>query len=104
MSAAKYASFLKAIGHRVVRTESTWWFDVGPSIFMNFPYAPPIEPGQGELDELLRRRGLVARYACRQEHGVLSFTMVCRDKSYGLLSLTTKARNQTRRGLQRSVV
>ncbi len=104
MSAAKYASFLKAIGHRVVRTESNWWFDVGPGIYMNFPYAPPIEPGPAELDRLLRWRGLAARYACPPDQGVVSSMVVCRDKDYNFGSLSTKTRNQTRRGLEKCAV
>jgi hypothetical protein len=49
-------------------------------------------------------RGFVARYACPLAAGVASFQLVVDEVNYELASLSGKARNQTRRGLENCTV
>jgi hypothetical protein len=105
MSAEQYAQFLKVIGHRVVRTESAWWHDVGPGIYMSFPYHLPIAPRPTEINHLLGLKGLAARYPCPPEIGVTSFNIVCTNKNYDLDHITSSnVRSKIRRGLKRTTI
>jgi hypothetical protein len=92
------------MGHRVVHTSSACWFNVSPGIYTNFPYHLAIEATVKEIDQVLGMRGLAARYLCSIENGQPSYRIVCDKKNYDFSSLSTKARNQTRRGLERCQV
>jgi hypothetical protein len=93
-----YADFLTAIGHTVIQTASAFWFDVHSRSFLAFPYHDPIEPAKDELKELFRS-AVMLRYVSKSS-GVESYYVACDQKPYSLKSLTSKARNQTRRGLE----
>jgi hypothetical protein len=93
-----YCDFLRAIGHRVIQTASASWFDVYPRSYLAFPYHQAIEPGDTELRELFRS-ALMLRFTS-ESRGVNSYYVACDQKPYDLHSLTSKARNQTRRGLE----
>jgi len=93
-----YASFLRAIGHKVIRTESAYWFDVYPRTYLAFPYQRPIEPSAAELKELFRK-AMMLRFAAKSG-GVDSYYVACDEKPYSFATLSSKARNQTRRGLE----
>lgn len=93
-----YADFLKAIGHAVIQTTSAYWFDVHSHCFLAFPYHHSIDPAKDELKELFRS-AMMLRYVSKSS-GVKSYCIACDQKPYTLESLTSKARNQTRRGLE----
>ncbi len=93
-----YADFLRAIGHSVIQTASAFWFDVHSHSFLAFPYHHSIEPAKDELKELFRS-AVMLRYVSKSS-GVESYYIACDQKPYTLNSLTSKARNQTRRGLE----
>lgn len=102
MSSAGYAQFLRCMGHRVHQAAGVWWFDVYPRTYMPFPFQALVAPDAVRAEGLLRRRGWLAlRYPCAVERGRPSYRLVCRACDYGLASLGSKARNQTRRALER---
>jgi hypothetical protein len=93
-----YAEFLEAIGHTVIKTRSAYWFDAFPWTRLAFPYHLPIQPDADELRGLFRKAVLL-RYVS-ESSGIPSHYVACMDRAYGLGSLNTKARNQTRKGLE----
>lgn len=98
MNSEVYASYLRAIGHKVIQTDSAYWYDVYPRTFLAFPYQRPIDPGAAEKRELFRS-ALMLRFVAAAG-GVDSYYIACDQKPYGLATLSSKARNQTRRGLE----
>lgn len=104
MSLAHYASFLGRMGHRVIQTQSTWWYDVSPQayrVYRNIPFHRPVTPSQEEIDEVLGFRGIAARYSCPLEAGHHSYYYTCEDKNYDLANLSANERSKIRRGLKR---
>jgi hypothetical protein len=104
MSAEEYAKFLEATGHKVIRTESVWWYNVMPLIYRAFPFHRPLNPAPGEIAEVLSGGAFAVRYPCTIEKGHPSYTIVCTDKDYGLGTLHKSARKQTRQGLESCAV
>jgi hypothetical protein len=97
MNVEVYSDFLRAIGHTVIQTDSASWFDAYPRGFLAFPYHVSIDPTEAELRELFRI-AVMLRFVSKST-GVNSHYVACDQKPYTLRSLTSKARNQTRRGL-----
>jgi|ERR1035437_9113870 hypothetical protein len=103
-----YCEFLELLGHRVVQTPSTVWVDVRRKVFQP---APPfhLQPEQArEAAQALRQAGgLVCRWftptppcgtsAQASRHASLYLLR----PPYDLGRIQPKARNQTRRGLER---
>ncbi|MBI5252031.1 MAG: GNAT family N-acetyltransferase [Desulfomonile tiedjei] len=104
MSSEKYAEFLAGIGHRVVRTKDTWWYESSSHVYSNFPYHIPVTVKLNEIDEVLGNTGFAAKYACPIEIGRPSYQHVCTERDYDFATLNQKARNRTRRGLERCSV
>lgn len=104
MDTQNFAEFLEKLGHRVIRTESSWWYDVTRWAYMSFPFHVSITPSTDEINTLLLKNGLMARYTCPDGSGNASYYTACCGKSYDLSQLTVKARNQSRRGLERCTV
>jgi hypothetical protein len=103
MSAEAFAEWLRRQGHRVVRSESSSWYDAGPHVLQSFPYHARIEPSEDELRQLLRsERALALRYSTplSAADGRLSYHGV-RARPYSLEALGANARSTTRRGLKR---
>jgi hypothetical protein len=100
MSAEEYAKFLQATGHRVIKTQSAWWYNVIPRVYRAFPFHRPLNPAPSEIIEVLSAGALAVRYACPIEKGHPSYMIVCTDKNYALQTLNKSARKQTRQGLQ----
>ncbi len=98
MNADVYAEFLKTLGHKVIRTESAYWFDVYPRTFLAFPHHLAIQPSTNELKALFKS-ALMLRFVSIST-GTDSYYIACDQKPYTLETLTSKARNQTRRGLE----
>ena len=98
-----FAEFLSRQGHRIVKTESCFWYDARPGFYFYFPYHKLITPSAEELKQILwGRRCIGARYFTPMDHvGKESFTIVCSDKNYDITSVDAHhARRQTRRGLE----
>ncbi|GIW39883.1 MAG: hypothetical protein KatS3mg076_0460 [Candidatus Binatia bacterium] len=103
MKSEQYASFLSAIGHRVVRTESGLWYDAARYFLLGAPSHELREPPPEELRKLLVRGGFAgARYtAPLHAKGRASYQIVCDDRDYSLEKLSANTRSKVRRGLRR---
>jgi hypothetical protein len=102
----QYCAFLKLMGHRVVQTPSSLWVNIRPGIFQPAPPSCLNNIPLAEVRDVLKSTNAVA---CRW------FSPKCGSKSsrnilytakppYDLSCLHQKARNQTRRGLERVAV
>jgi hypothetical protein len=98
-----FAEWLRRQGHRVIRTESSYWYDAGPRVFQAFPYHWLIEPSNGELRKLMLWRGIAALRCSTPfaaSSGAVSYHVVLRGP-YNLEMLRAQARNGVRRGRNR---
>ncbi len=98
-----FCEFLKRQGHKIILTESCYWYNAQPGFFFYFPYHRLIDPGKEELNKLLWGEPAIGlRYFTDLNgFGKESYLIVCSDKDYSLESVDAKyARRQTRRGLE----
>src|SRR4051812_28728564 len=103
-----YCEFLELLGHRVVQTPATVWVDVRRKVFQP---APPfhLDPEQaGEAQQALRQAGgLVCRWFTLASpwegstQAAAHASLYVLRPPYDLGRIQPKARNQTRRGLER---
>ena len=103
MNASNFAEWLRRQGHRVVRTQSTYWHDQGPRVYQAFPYHWLIDPSEEELGRFLRQhRGIALRYSTPVEakEGQLSYHAVYDEGPYELELLSKWSRKNVRRGLR----
>ena len=100
MSAEAYASLLAGAGHRVIRTDSAWWYEAHPHWFQCLPMHTELQPTSAELAEVLNQEAWVLRYSCPVELGTASYLIGCADHTYDLSTLSSTARRATRRGLE----
>ena len=103
MDAGQFAEFWERQGRRVIETDSCYWFNSQPLSFASIPYHRVVDPPRRELAAVfLRGPASVVRFLAEPvENGQAGGLFVCSNDSYGLSSLRKKARNQTRRGLER---
>lgn len=103
---ASFADFLRAVGHRVVRTESGHWYDAHRLFFLAFPSHQPLDPTADELRAVLSRRPcLGVRFAAPLGGpGRLSYQIVCDRPDYGEEMLSANTRSKVRRGGRRCEV
>ncbi len=102
-----FLEFLARQGHRIVKTESCYWYDAQPGFYFYFPYHKLITPEKEELKRILWGNPCIgARYFTPMEQvGKASFTIVCSDKNYDITSVDAHyARRQTRRGLEHFII
>jgi hypothetical protein len=107
MTPEVFAEWLREEGHRVVRSESSFWFNQGPRAFQAFPYHWLVTPSEDEIRELMRKNRMVAlRYSAPEGsfRAVKSYHIVCRNRSYGLESLTRQSRQNVQSGLSKCAV
>ena len=105
MSPEEIVAFFESRGHRVVKTASCWWYDEyrQRSLYTSFPTHRLIDPPRAEIAELFHRlpSALGVRFiAPAGSRSHQSFNWV-RRKPYDLAALSSKSRNQTRRGMER---
>jgi ribosomal protein S18 acetylase RimI-like enzyme len=103
MNTEVFAEWMRRQGHRVVRTESSYWYDAAPGVFQAFPYHGLITPSEAEIRRLMLRRGVIAvRYSTPFEsgRGVPSYHIVLREP-YTLDLLKAQARNGVKAGMNR---
>jgi hypothetical protein len=106
MNAQIFAEWLRRRGYRVVRTQSSYWYEVSPRVYQAFPYHWVIEPREKELKRLLRQNNAIAlRYSTpvAAPRGKLSYHVVS-EGAYELESLPRRARQNVRRGLRYATV
>jgi len=104
MSPEEIAAFFERRGHRVVQTASCWWYNEyhQDRLFHSFPMHRLLNPPPEEIAELFQRvpKAVGFRFVGPpQSGGLQSFNWV-RRKPYDLTTLSSKSRNQTRRGLE----
>lgn len=102
MNAEVFAEWLRRQGHKVLRSESSYWFNAGPGVFQAFPYHWLIAPGPEEIRRLMMGHGMIAlRYSTPLDHpgGKVSYHIVL-QKPYDLPMLKAQARNGVKSGLR----
>jgi len=98
-----YAEWLRRQGHRVIRTESSYWYDAGPRVLQAYPYHSTIEPSEKELRKLLLEQNAIAlRYSAPIDSpdGMASYHVICEDPNYDLSTLSRQAKQNVKRGLE----
>lgn len=106
MNAEQFAEFWQIQGHRIIRGKSCLWYNPQPFFFMSLPYHRLVTPSNWELTHvLLKGPSFAVRFpALLDGTGNEGGLFICSDRNYDLPSLHKKARNQTRRGLERCPV
>jgi hypothetical protein len=102
MNVDNFSEWLVRQGHKVFRTESSWWYDAGPHVLQSFPYDWLIQPSPQELRKLILRHNILAvRFSTplNSPVGMASYHVVVDDPCYNLNKLRSQARNGVRRGL-----
>ena len=100
MTPKAFEEFLDRMGHRLIRTSSVTWFNPSPRVFTPTPPEVEVDPDTIEWSDLFRAGASVARCASSTSKGVPSYRLIVDDRSYDFASLSSKSRNQTRRGLE----
>ena len=103
MNADIFAEWMRRQGHRVIRTQSSYWYAAGPRVFQAFPYHWLISPSQNEIRDLMQEHGIASvRYSTllNSSVGKVSYHIVLHG-SYSMDMLKAQARNGVKRGLSR---
>ncbi len=104
MNAEIFAEWLRRQGHRVVQTESSYWFDASPRVYQAFPYHWLIRPEEEELTDFLRQNTAIGlRYSTPVDSpvGRISYHAVYERAEYTLEMLDRRTRQNVRTGLNR---
>jgi len=104
MTPEVFAEWLRRQGHKVLKTECSYWYDQGPGVLQAFPYHWEISPSESEIRDLLvRKRWMGLRYSTSltSPYGALSYHAVLEAHSYSIDDLGKWARKNVRRGLKR---
>ncbi|WP_119066662.1 hypothetical protein [Aggregatilinea lenta] len=107
MNAEILAEWFRAQGHRVVRTESSYWCDQGFRVYQAFPYHWVITPSERELSRFMLRAGAIgARYSTPLDtpQGSVSYHCIYDGGCYDLVDLPRRARGAVRKGLRNASV
>jgi hypothetical protein len=100
------AAFLERLGHRVIRSESCYWYDQASRFWLAFPHSQPIAPDRAELGRVFTAtRSFGVRFVGRPEDpGRASYALMLDDPNYDLESLSANTRSKVRRGLKQCEV
>lgn len=104
MSTEGFCGFLKELGHNVRAEAGVYWYNEHPHVYTSFPFQQFVSREEMALDNILANDGWVVRYPCDISQGRKSYRLACTIQGYGMHSLSGKARNQTRRGLEQCSV
>ena len=106
VNAAAYADFLRALGHRVVQTRSSYWYNTSRFFLLSAPSHRLYDPSEDELRALFRRLPCAGvRFAAPLEtSGKPSYQIVCDSADYDIEALSANVRSKVRRGLRRCEV
>jgi hypothetical protein len=103
MNAETFADWQRRQGHRVYRSQSSYWHEAGPRVLQAFPYHWQITPSEEEICNLMQEHGVLAlRYSApfESQQGMVSYHIVLHSP-YTLEGLRSQARNGVKRGLKR---
>ena len=94
--------FFERLGHRTIRTESSWWYEVQPRVLLSFPYYRLLEPPPEEIQELFGKYKLrVVRYPTPAEaFGFPSAVEVNTDPTYDLSWVQPRTRRYIQKALK----
>ena len=97
---------LKRKDRRVVKTASGYWYEPHSFCFQNIPYHQAINPNKRELRDLFfKHRAILVRFnSFANENTFPGYIWICEKKNYDFTNLDAKAKNKTRRGLERNLV
>ena len=104
MNAEIFSEWLCRLGHQVVKTRSSYWYDASPHVYQAFPYHWMIRPSDEELRDLLRmNRAIALRYSTPVDNpaGRISYHVIYDAPRYGLDILDRRTRQNVRTGLDR---
>jgi hypothetical protein len=102
MNEEVFAEWLRRQGHRVIKSESSYWYDAGPRVYQAFPYGNIIQPSEAELRKLMMRNGVVAlRYSTpvSRPQGIISYHVIL-NSPYDLQDLAHQTRSNIKKGLR----
>lgn len=102
MNRDETAVFMERLGHRVVRTESCYWYNLQPRFFLAFPHSQPVSPSPTELKKVFTDVGCIGmRFPSPlNAQGRRSFALVLDNRSYDFCHLSANTRSKVRRGLK----
>ena len=106
MEIENFTKWQERQGNRVLRTESSYWYEAGPHVFQAFPYDWQINPSDQELRDLMVHNQIAAvRFSTpvSAELGKISYHII-KKYPYTIDSLKNKSRKNIRIGLSRSEV
>ncbi len=89
--------------YNVIRTQSSYWYDIGPRVYQAFPYHKLLTPSNDELSKLFNQSSAIAiRYSTQlnQPEGQISYHVIYDQEDYNVANLPKKARHDVTRGLQ----
>jgi hypothetical protein len=103
MEAHELARFFLAVGHRVIETQSCYWYNSQPFLYKSLPVHRFVDPSSTELARVLMTGpALAVRFPKAPNHvGPRGGLYVTSNRNYDLPSLSQNVRSRTRRGLAR---
>jgi hypothetical protein len=107
MNAEVFSEWLRRQGYRVIRTESSYWYNAWPQVYQAFPYHWVIQPSEEEINHLMWRQHAVGlRYSTPVNHdiGKLSYHAVYDRPVYAVENLDRRSRQNIHAGLQNCTV
>jgi hypothetical protein len=102
MNAENFSEWLRRQGKDVIKTNSSYWYDIGPKIYQAFPYHQLITPSNDEIKYLFEQSKAIAiRYSVplNQPKGQISYHVIYERNNYELANLPKKVRHDVTRGI-----
>lgn len=97
-----YAEYMRLQGHRIVSTGACFWHEYRPFFYVAIPIFLVHDVPANEVRSMLSRRAWAGlMYSCAHGGNGNTNHYAITDPAYGLYSLSKKARNQTKQGLQK---
>lgn len=103
MQASQLAQFFSAVGHKVIETESCYWYNAKPFLYKSLPVHRFVDPSPSELAQvLIKGPAFALRFPKAPDNpGPRGGMYVCSDRNYDFPVLSQNVRSRTRRGLAR---
>jgi hypothetical protein len=103
MQASELAQFFRAIGNRIIQTESCYWYNPKPFLFKSLPIHRFVDPSPTELAQvMIKGPAFALRYPKTPDQpGPRGGMYVCSNRDYDFPALSQNVRSRTRRGLAR---
>lgn len=103
---SNFAEFLGQLGHKVSNSGDFYAYDKNRFAWLGFPFHIPREHNS-DVAKVLNadNRTIFLRYSEPIEgNGIESHRIICDDQNYEISSLSSRARTQTRRGLENCII